>query len=132
MVLTTALNEISLGYGDIDQQHGEFIVLIQQLDTAEKTLFPELFQKLVEHTTQHFEYENALMETYRFPAQVEHQGEHHRVLAELNDFKKRVDRGLLTFGYAYVRERLPQWFTLHVNTMDSALVAHVNAMTSSS
>jgi len=39
--------------------------------------------------------------------------------------KTRVDKGMITFGRSFVRDRLPQWFGLHVTTMDSALVAHI-------
>jgi hypothetical protein len=32
---------------------------------------------------------------------------------------------MIAFGRSFVRERLPQWFGLHVTTMDSALAAHI-------
>jgi hypothetical protein len=40
-------------------------------------------------------------------------------------FKKRLDKGLVSFARAYVVEKLPAWFTLHSSTMDAALVAHL-------
>jgi len=53
------------------------------------------------------------------------QGEHQRVLGEFKQFKTRIDKGMIAFGRSFVRERLPQWFGLHVTTMDSALAAHI-------
>jgi hemerythrin len=84
-----------------------------------------LFQQLYEHTEQHFDRENKLMAEFDFPAETEHKGEHQRVLGEFKQFKTRVDKGLITFGRSFVKERLPQWFQLHLLTMDIALVAHI-------
>jgi hemerythrin len=109
----------------IDNDHDEFIKLLTQLDSASKADFPALFQQLYEHTEHHFERENQLMSQLSFPAEGEHKGEHLRVLGEFRQFKSRVDKGLITFGRAFVKDRLPEWFRLHVTTMDSALVAHI-------
>ncbi|MDD2761778.1 MAG: hemerythrin, partial [Methylomonas sp.] len=57
-------------------------------------------------------------------------GEHQRVLGEFKQFKTRIDKGLIAFGRSFVRERLPQWFLLHVATMDSALSAHLKSRNS--
>ncbi len=114
----------ALGIEEMDATHAEFIDLLNQLDTAANSAFPALFTRLVEHTRTHFESEEARMLLCRFPAINEHTGEHHRVLGELNRIKKRVDRGLISFGRMYVREGLPQWFRLHAATMDSALAGH--------
>jgi len=100
-------------------------MLLNQLDSAANADFPVLFQQLYEHTEQHFDRENQLMKQVAFPAESEHKGEHQRVLGEFKQFKTRVDKGLITFGRSFVRDRLPQWFQLHVQTMDSALVAHI-------
>jgi hypothetical protein len=43
----------------------------------------------------------------------------------LNQFKKRVDKGLIGFGRNYIKERMPDWFALHAATMDSALAMHL-------
>ena len=110
----------------IDQDHASFIELVNKMETANDREFVMLFNQLLIHTSEHFESENQLMAQSAFPAINEHQGEHHRVLAEFKQFQKRVDRGLLAFGRSYVTDSLPQWFTLHVTTMDSALAAHIN------
>lgn len=114
-----------VGYELIDHDHEEFIELVNRLDTATNNEFPALFQQLFEHTEQHFDRENQLMQQFGFPAESEHKGEHQRVLGEFKQFKTRVDKGMITFGRSFVRERLPQWFGLHVTTMDSALAAHI-------
>ncbi|MGE0014245.1 MAG: hemerythrin, partial [Azoarcus sp.] len=52
-------------------------------------------------------------------------GEHQRVLAELRAFNRSVKGGRLLVARAYVRESLPEWFDLHLSTMDAALAAHL-------
>ena len=65
------------------------------------------------------------MQQSGFPATAEHKGEHHRVLGELSQFTRQLEKGRSMMARAYVKERLPGWFTLHITTMDSALAAHL-------
>lgn len=116
-----------VGYDQIDTDHDEFISLLNRLDAADNKDFPVLFQQLYEHTEQHFDRENQLMQQFSYPGETEHKGEHQRVLGEFKQFKSRVDKGLIAFGRLFIKDRLPQWFGLHVSTMDSALAAHVKA-----
>lgn len=114
----------TLGVEDMDATHAEFIDLLNQLDNTANPAFPALFVRLVEHTRTHFENEEARMLLCKFPAIQEHTQEHRRVLGELTQIWKKIDKGLISFGRMYVREGLPGWFRLHAATMDSALAAH--------
>jgi len=125
MALIEKTGVLTVGYDPIDNDHDEFISLLNKLDTAGNTDFPALFQQLYEHTEQHFDRENQLMMQFAYPGEIEHKGEHQRVLGEFRQFKTRIDKGMIAFGRSFVRERLPQWFGLHVTTMDSALAAHI-------
>lgn len=118
---------MAVGYEQIDADHAEFLVLLGRLLEVSDAEFPALFAQLFEHLEGHFERENELMRKSGFRAEAEHKGEHQRVIGEFRQFKSRVERGLLPFGRAFVRENLPGWFKLHVSTMDSALAAHLNA-----
>ena len=126
MELIETTDVLTVGYDQIDNDHDEFISLINELDAADNTAFPALFQQLYEKTEQHFERENQLMKQFSYPGETEHKGEHQRVLGEFKQFKSRVDKGLIAFGRSFVKDRLPQWFGLHVTTMDSALAAYIN------
>ena len=127
MALIDAASVIKVDYPKVDNDHSEFVALLNQLDTASNAEFPALFRQLFEHTEQHFAMENQLMLDYGFPAEAEHKGEHVRVLGEFKQFQTRVDKGMIAFGRSFVKERLPQWFLLHITTMDSALAAHIKA-----
>lgn len=119
-----------LGISTMDNTHFEFIDLVNQLGAAEnKAHFIELFQKFFEHTNAHFEAENQLMQQTGFPAIHEHMGEHLRVLGEMNRLSVRVKNGSTLMARSYIEEHLPEWFTLHAATMDSALAAHIKAQT---
>jgi hemerythrin-like metal-binding protein len=126
MALIEKTDALTVAFEPIDKDHDEFIELLNALDTADNADFPALFQQLYDHTEQHFERENQLMAQSAFPASVDHKGEHLRVLGEFKQFKSRVDKGLVAFGRSFVRDRLPQWFALHVTTMDIALAMHIN------
>lgn len=126
MALIEKTDALTVGYDLIDNDHDEFISLLNELDAADNADFPALFRQLHERTEQHFERENRLMKQFSFPGETEHKSEHQRVLGEFKQFKSRVDKGLIAFGRSFVKDRLPQWFGLHVTTMDSALTAHIN------
>jgi hemerythrin len=114
-----------LGQAEMDAEHREFLALLDILNDTDDAEFPVLFQKLVDHVRLHFVTEGRLMRLEKFPALGEHEGEHHRVLGELLQFNRAVKRGRLPLARGYVRIGLPEWFELHLSTMDSALAAHL-------
>ena len=115
----------ALGLTSMDTTHREFVVLVNALAHADDADFGQCLTRLHQHTRAHFAREDALMDQTRFPAATEHKAEHRRVLAELAQLQRRVDKGVISFARSYVRERLPEWFHLHLATMDSALAAHL-------
>lgn len=117
--------DFMLGLDVMDNTHREFIELVNELAIADNASFPALFDQLIQHMKVHFQQEDELMTSSKFPAFSEHHGEHQRILGELNMFKKRVDKGLIVFGRNYIKDRLPEWFRLHLATMDSATAMHL-------
>lgn len=128
MALIEAATVGLVGYYAIDDDHQEFVSLLNQLDVANNADFPALFRQLFEHTEQHFARENQLMQDYGFPAEDAHKGEHMRILGEFKQFQSKVDKGMVAFGRLFVREVLPQWFMLHTATMDNALAAYMRTV----
>ena len=118
-----------LGVDEMDATHREFVALVDELIKADDEHFRFLFQKLVDHSRLHFAEEGRLMRLTKFPALGEHEGEHFRVLGELLQFNRAIQRGRLSLARAYVKSGLPEWFDLHLATMDSALSAHYLRMT---
>jgi len=111
-----------LGVADMDATHREFVALAEALLSASDEGFPEIWQRLHDHTRQHFEHEGKLMKACRFPAIGEHNSEHLRVLGELAHFSRGVAAGRLGMARDYAKA-LPAWFAHHLATMDAALAA---------
>ena len=112
-----------LDFDDIDIVHREFIAQVAALIAASDADFPPLFQALIVHTREHFNAEGKLMREAKYQGLSMHEGEHHRVLGELQQLNRSLKRGRLPLVRAYVREGLPEWFDTHLTMMDSALVA---------
>jgi hemerythrin-like metal-binding protein len=115
----------SLGIGDMDSTHREFIAQVAALIAADNAEFPALFQTLVNHTAAHFKAEGVLMRESKYRGLPEHEAEHHRVLGELQQLNRSLKRGRLQLVRAYVKEGLPEWFDTHLAMMDSALAMHL-------
>lgn len=115
----------TLGLDEMDATHREFIAQVAALIAAGNTEFPALFQALVNHTREHFMAEGRLMRESKYRGLPEHEGEHHRVLGELQQLNRSLKRGHLPLVRAYVKEGLMEWFDTHVAMTDAALAMHL-------
>lgn len=111
-----------LGVAEIDDAHREFISQVAALIASSDAEFPVLFQALVNHTREHFIAEGKQMREAKYQGLGVHEGEHHRVLGELQQLNRSLKRGRLPLVRAYVKEGLPEWFDTHLAMMDGALV----------
>lgn len=112
----------AMGVTGMDATHQEFITGLAALIAAGDEDFPRLFQALAAHTREHFDNESRLMQECRFPAVAEHEGEHQRILGQMAQMQRLLAQGRSAMARAYV-ESLPDWFSQHLATMDSALAA---------
>ena len=124
-LIDTCSPDFELGVKEMDGTHRELAALVNALATAKGCDFVHLFTTLFDHTERHFAREKQLMEQSGFPAIGEHVAEHQRVLGELHQCKRKVCKGEISFARAYITDRLPEWFRLHIATMDSALASHL-------
>jgi hemerythrin-like metal-binding protein len=115
----------NLGMDEIDVAHRDFITQVAALISASDADFPPLFQALVAHLREHFIAEGKLMRDAKYQGLGVHEGEHHRVLGELQQLNRSLKRGRLPLVRAYVREGLPEWFDTHLTMMDGALVTYL-------
>lgn len=115
----------TLGLAEMDDTHREFAAQVAVLIVADSASFPALFQKLLSHTREHFIAEGKLMRESKYRGLPEHEGDHHRVLGELQQLNRSLKRGHLPLVRAYVKEGLMDWFDTHVAMMDSALAMHL-------
>jgi hemerythrin len=110
---------------EMDAAHREFAELVNTLAACPDAEFPERFKALMNHTRAHFAAEDELMLKSGFGAFGEHSGEHQRVIGELMQFGRGLGRGRVFLARSYIQSGLPEWFELHLATMDAALAAHL-------
>ena len=118
----------TLGAVELDHAHQEFIRQVAALIQSSDLEFPALFQVLINHTRQHFNEEGHLMRAGKYPGLAMHEGEHHRMLGELQQLNRTLKRGHLPLVRAFVKNGLPEWFDTHLCMMDAALVAHLKRL----
>ena len=95
------------------------LIRMGQSDAADDAEISQQIQHWLDHTLAHFERENALMETYGFPAYPMHKGEHDRILALLGELQETWrDHHQLEPMVRFLFKTWPEWFDNHVNTMD--------------
>jgi hemerythrin-like metal-binding protein len=117
-----------LGVTKLDLAHQEFIQQVAALIQSGDAEFPALFQALINHTRSHFNEEGQLMRASKYSGLAMHEGEHHRVLGELQQLSRTLKRGRLPLVRAFVKHGLPEWFDNHLSMMDAALVAHLKRL----
>jgi len=124
-LLTWSDERLGLGVPVMDGYHHEFLAIMSALTTMPDGVFTTLFSELVRHTHEHFTQEEQLMHATEFSAKHEHIAEHKRVLGDLESLLVRVKRGRMKMAREFVKNAMPEWFALHLATMDSALAAHL-------
>lgn len=116
---------LGLGVEVMDGYHREFLEILSALSTAPESLFPGLYKEMMRHVCEHFGQEEKLMRETGYLSLNEHLDEHRRIMGELKAMEARALRGRLTLPREFVSTRMPEWFQLHLVTMDSALAAHL-------
>lgn len=119
-------DSFELGVASMDQTHHEFVDILNRVDEIPNESFGIYFDELLEHTRIHFETENRLMEESNFLSLREHKDDHDRILAEMMQMQRFITRGMTKIARGYVKEKLPDWFTTHAASMDTALALHIN------
>ncbi len=110
---------VDVHHREIDAIHAELAELVTALSAATDVSYVELYAKLIAHTEDHFSEEESMMRESGFIHAAEHLTEHRQMLQEMRQFQQRR----LLISRAYIRERLPERFRLHIIRMDSLLAA---------
>lgn len=115
-----------LNYEEIDNLHMEFLEIYNSVDSSNIDSYIQKLISLLEHSKIHFKTEEDLMDKYNYSRKREHKDEHQKVLAEMEYFIKNSNS---LFGKkmlkAYFKEKLGDWFDLHLISMDSDLTAYI-------
>ena len=86
-------DEFALGFGPMDATHQDFLELVLELSRADKDAAGPVLERLIEHTTGHFETEDRWMEQTAFPAFACHRDEHAAVMTSMKAVLQRLKDG---------------------------------------
>jgi len=123
-------DKLRLGIPEIDSQHETLIGLINllhetMLQGANRAALDGLLSKLLEHTRNHFAYEEQLMSQHNYPGYEAHKSEHSRLMQHLVDLTERYNNGELLLSFAIVLE-LKGWAVVHIEKSDKQLGTFLN------
>ena len=117
-------NKHLLNHNQMDDIHREFVEIYNGVDSSSTQSYINKLKELLEHSKRHFAYEESQMDEFSYPTSREHKDEHQKVLHEMQFF---IDKANTMIGKqmlkAYYKEKLPDWFDLHLISMDSDLAS---------
>ncbi|WP_455233881.1 bacteriohemerythrin [Thiogranum longum] len=116
---------------EIDSQHATLIGLVNDLHDAmtqrkDSPALDEIITALIEHTQQHFDYEEQLMLQSQYPEYPKHKEDHDRLMQHIMDLADRYRSGDLLLSFAVMVD-LKAWATIHIEKSDTPLGIFLNA-----
>ena len=117
-------NTLTLNIPIMDKVHDEFLSLLSQLQSCEAKEFLALFEELIEHTKDHFAFEEDLMKEFDFYGKEEHMQEHSMLLDEMEYFYKKAEK-MLPLGQSYINDYVHDKFKRHVMNIDSQFAMYL-------
>lgn len=111
----------SPGIAALDELHRSCRAAIENLVDAGQGRLEAGFPDLLNHIEHAFRTEERWMDEIDYPALKSHREQHARVLGALHHVHGKVMDGDLVLGRHVVDDLLPQWLSLHIDTMDNAL-----------
>jgi hemerythrin len=125
---TSVPTQLTLNHPAIDTLHEEMTTLLEAAIAAPDSTLLNALTGLQRHCEHHFAQEESLMTDQHFAGYNEHRHEHQQLLAEFNSMVNAVTRGRHRLARAWLNERLPEWFHLHVANLDGLLVSFLNCI----
>ena len=125
MQLIKAEDAPTVGVPEIDAQHAALIGLVNRLHQAmiqreDRETLASIIVELVEHTQQHFAYEEQLMSQHRYPEYAEHKADHDALMQHIMDLSEQFLSGDLLLSFAVMVD-LKAWATIHIEKSDGPL-----------
>ena len=118
-------DSLALGLDVMDETHREFIALLEQVDQAAELDILPAWQRLAEHTQNHFDREDQWMRSTRFSSSNCHSMQHQVVLQVVREVASRVQQSNDIAMLRDMSQQLGQWFVHHAQSMDAALALHL-------
>ena len=113
-----------LNLPQMDATHREFVDLLAAVEVASDAALLATWERLVEHTDDHFSREDRWMVDTRFSSSNCHTMQHMVVLQIMQQGAEQCRAGDLAMVRQMAKE-LAVWFPQHAQAMDAALAAHL-------
>lgn len=121
-------DNLLVGQGQMDDEHKEFVTLIEALLHAPDHAASGCLDVVIHHATHHFAEEDRWMSELDFPARQCHMDEHAAVLRSASAIRRRLSAGDHRAARSFAQQ-LAAWFPAHVQYLDSALATWICKLT---
>lgn len=113
----------------IDEQHMKLVELLNELilakeESKDKEIHREVLIRLVDYTKYHFETEEKLMDTHRYPQEAIHKAQHKILINQIVELLKRYKLGQTNITDTII-EILNNWLFRHILKHDKDLGMHL-------
>lgn len=119
--------DLSVGYGLIDEQHKELFsrynaLLSECKEGKGREVITPVLDFLVEYVKEHFNEEEKFMAQYDFPGREEHVSQHRELAAHVSDvYKELQEKGATVAVVTAINHTLFNWLLRHVKGCDKEL-----------
>jgi len=113
-------DNLQLNIDSMDTKHDEFLDILSKIQSCKDNEFMKLFKEMINHTKEHFAYEEEIMNKHKFYAKQEHLEEHENLLGEMEYFYNKAKK-LPAFGKSYINDYAYDKFKRHIINIDSQL-----------
>lgn len=132
MALMTWNDSYSVGVPSIDEQHKKLMAMINQLHDGilaknSREVLGPILEGLILYTVEHFDYEEKLFDTTKYPDSAAHKDEHVKLKARAIEIHERFKASVTGAISLEVLNFLRDWLTSHINGTDKKYTAHLIA-----
>jgi hemerythrin len=118
-------NVLATGHAALDGDHQRLVELFGQLtagvkERKDKSVCAGLIENIIQHSKEHFEFEERLMVEHHYPKADQHAAEHARLIVQAIRFKAKFEAGAPGSHIDLIH--FPEdWLTFHILAEDKAL-----------
>ncbi len=129
MTFVSWSDELSVGIEEIDNQHKQFVAMINELHTAMKsghatTILPQILTKLSNYAVFHFSHEEKVMQSYNYLDLRNHRTLHDQFTKQIKKLFDDLSSGKVLLSIE-VMNSLKDWLVTHIMVQDKKYGEHI-------
>ena len=120
--------DLEFGIKEIDDQHKHIVELVNEFSKMDKASFSrddilDIFNEIISYTHVHFSAEEKILKNNRYPDSAEHEKEHQKILAKINDLFLSFSEDNIEKTVEDVSSLLQTWIEDHLMKVDKKYVS---------